>query len=54
MKATTRRMIVYVCAAVLIIIGIYNWIIIKDTYLGLIWTAIGIFFIILSYFKIKG
>lgn len=54
MKATTRRMIVYVCAAVLVIIGIYNGIIIKDIYMGIIWVAVGIFFIILGYLKIKG
>jgi hypothetical protein len=54
MKATTRRMMVYVCAAILVIIGIYNWMIIKDTYMGIIWTAAGILFIILGYLKIKG
>ena len=54
MEATTRRIIVYVCAAVLVILGLYNLIIIKDTYPGVIWTVVGIFFIILGYFKIKG
>ncbi|MGF7118349.1 hypothetical protein [Methanobacterium oryzae] len=53
MEAKTRRMIVYLCAAVLVILGLYNLLIIKDYYMGLIWTVFGILFIILGYFKIK-
>lgn len=54
MKATTRRIIVYLCAAILVIIGIYNLIIVKDTYTGIIWAAMGIFFSVVGYLKIKG
>ncbi|MBI5681358.1 MAG: hypothetical protein HZC47_10730 [Methanobacterium sp.] len=54
METRTRRIIVYICAAFLVVLGIYSMIYMKDYYQGLIWTVIGIFFIVLGYFKLKG
>ena len=52
MKRETRKLIVYYCAALLIIIGIYNFIMIHDLFQGVLWTVFGIIFIILAYFRI--
>ncbi|MDI6645339.1 MAG: hypothetical protein QME14_09810 [Methanobacteriaceae archaeon] len=53
MKTKTRRMIVFICAAVLIIIGLYNLVILKDIYPGTIWTVVGTFFMFLGYFRLR-
>ncbi len=47
-------MIVYFCAALMLIIGLYSFIIIKDSFSGTVWTVFGIIFIILGYFRIRG
>lgn len=54
METKTRRLIVYLCAAILVIIGLYNILYIKDYYQGIIWTVVGIFFLVLGYFRLKG
>lgn len=53
MKTKTRRMIVFICASVLIIIGLYNLVILKDIYPSIIWAVIGIFFMVLGYFRLR-
>ncbi len=47
------KLFVYLCAAVLLIIGIYSLIYIKDYYQGLIWFVFGIIILILGYIKVK-
>lgn len=49
----TAKLIVYFCAAVLVILGVYSLLITKDIYSGIIWTVIGIFFFILGTIKVK-
>lgn len=54
MEMRTRRLIVYICAVFLVVLGIYGMIYLKEYYQGIIWTVIGIFFLVLGYFKLKG
>lgn len=53
METKTRKVIVYICSAILIIIGIYNFIMVKNVYIGIIWIILGIIFIMLGYFRLK-
>ena len=45
----TTSLIVYLCVAILMIVGIYNLVIIKDLFSGIIWIVLGIIFLILGY-----
>lgn len=47
------KLIVYLCAAVLLIIGIYSFIYLKDIYQGIIWVVFGIIILILGYMRVK-
>ena len=47
------KLIVYLCAAVLLIIGIYSFIYAKDYSSGTVWTVMGILFVIFAYFRMR-
>lgn len=49
----TASLIVYLCAAVLVILGVYSLFVTKDIFSGIIWTVLGIIFFILGYIRIK-
>jgi len=47
------KLIVYLCALVLIILGIYGFIYADDNFSGMVWTIFGIIFLILGYVRVK-
>lgn len=47
------KLIVYLCAAVLLVIGIYSMVYVKDYYQGIIWFVLGVIIIILGYIRVK-
>ena len=47
------NLIVYLCALVLIILGVYSFIYLNDIYSGIIWLLFGIIIAILGYRKLK-
>ena len=47
------NLIVYLCAVVLIILGVYSFIYLKDAYSGIIWAVLGIFIAILGYKRVN-
>lgn len=49
----TPKLIVFLCAAVLVILGIYSLIVIKDIFSGIIWTILGIVIFIIGYIRLK-
>ncbi len=49
----TAKLFVYLCTAVLLIIGIYSIIYLKDIYQGIIWLIFGIIILILGYIRVK-
>lgn len=49
----TAKLIVFLCASVLVILGVYSFIVTKDVFSGIIWTVLGIIFFILGYIRIK-
>lgn len=46
-------LIVYLCAAVLIILGVYSAVYVKDIYSGIIWPVFGVVIAILGYKRLK-
>jgi hypothetical protein len=46
-------LIVYLCAVVLIILGVYSFIYIKDIYSGIIWIVFGIVVAVLGYKRVN-
>ena len=49
----TAKLIVFLCAAVLLILGIYSGIYLKDLFSGILWTVIGIIILIIGYIRLK-
>ncbi|MGZ7120008.1 MAG: hypothetical protein ACXVH2_09870 [Methanobacterium sp.] len=49
----TAKIIVFLCAAVLVILGIYSFIVTKDTFSGFLWTAFGILVFFLGLIRIR-
>lgn len=49
----TPKLIVFLCAAVLVILGIYSLIVTKDIFSGIIWTVLGIIIFIIGYIRLK-
>lgn len=49
----TPKLIVFLCAAVLVILGIYSLIVIKDIFSGIIWTILGIVILFIGYIRLK-
>ncbi|MEL7669541.1 MULTISPECIES: hypothetical protein [Methanobacterium] len=47
------NLIVYLCAVVMIILGVYSFIYLKDIYSGVIWPVFGIIIAILGYIRLK-
>jgi hypothetical protein len=47
------KLIVYLCAIVLIILGCYSFIYLKDIYSGIIWIVFGIIVAILGYKRVN-
>ncbi|MGB9978161.1 hypothetical protein [Methanobacterium sp.] len=47
------NLIVYLCAVVLIFLGIYSFIYLKDIYSAIIWIVFGIIVAILGYRRLK-
>jgi len=48
----TANLIVYLCVAIIIIVSVYNFLIVKDLFSGIIWLVLGIIFLILGYKKL--
>jgi hypothetical protein len=49
----TAKLIVFLCAAVLVILGVYSLFVTKDIFSGIIWTVLGIFFFVLGYMRLN-
>lgn len=49
----SASLIVYLCAAVLVILGVYSFFMAKDIFSGILWTALGIVIAIIGYIKLK-
>ncbi len=47
------NLIVYLCAVVLIILGIYSFVYLKDIYSGIIWVFFGVIVAVLGYRRLK-
>ncbi len=47
------NLIVYLCAAVLVILGVYSFVYLNDIYSGIIWILFGIIMAVLGYRRIK-
>lgn len=48
-----KQLILYFLASVLIILGVYSFIFLKDYYSGTVWTVMGAFFMAVAYLKIR-
>ena len=48
-----KQLILYFLALVLIILGVYSIIYLKDYYSGVVWTGMGAFFMAVAYLKIR-
>lgn len=49
----TASLIVYLCAAVLIILGVYSLFIANDLFSGILWVLLGIIIAIIGYIRLK-
>lgn len=47
------NLIVYLCAVVLIILGVYSLVYLKDIYSGMIWAVFGVIVAVLGYKRLK-
>ncbi len=47
------NLIVYLCAVVLIILGVYSFVYLKDIYSGIIWVLFGVIVAVLGYRRLK-
>lgn len=47
------NLIVYLCAVVLIILGVYSFVYLKDIYSGMIWAVFGVIVAVLGYKRLK-
>lgn len=49
----TARLIVFLCSAVMVILGLYSLLIARDNISGPAWIFLGIIFFILGYVRVK-
>jgi hypothetical protein len=48
-----KQLLLYFFALILIILGVYSFIYLKDYSSGAVWTVVGIFFMAVAYLKIR-
>ncbi|MGB9937247.1 MAG: hypothetical protein ACPK7O_05955 [Methanobacterium sp.] len=49
----TARLIVFLCAAAMVILGLYSFFVNNDNLSGIAWTFLGVLFFILGYIRVK-